>query len=70
MRINYNVSALVANNALNNNDNKLSGVSEKLSTGFKINHAKDNPSGLAIARLQTAPILMSRGVLFRMRSRN
>ena len=50
MRINYNVSALVANNALNNNDNKLSGVSEKLSTGFKINHAKDNPSGLAIAK--------------------
>ncbi len=50
MRINYNVSALIANNALNKNDNKLSSVSEKLSSGFKINHAKDNPSGLAIAK--------------------
>jgi flagellin len=50
MRINYNVSALLANKALNQNDNKLTSASERLSTGYKINHAKDNPSGLAIAK--------------------
>jgi flagellin len=50
MRVNYNVSALLANKALNQNDNKLTSVSERLSTGYKINHAKDNPSGLAIAK--------------------
>lgn len=50
MRVNYNVSALIANKSLNQNDNKLSNASERLSTGYKINHAKDNPSGLAIAK--------------------
>lgn len=50
MRVNYNVSALLANKALNQSDTRLSSVSERLSTGFKINHAKDNPSGLAIAK--------------------
>lgn len=50
MRVNYNVSALLANKALNQNDTMLSDVTERLSTGFKINHAKDSPSGLAIAK--------------------
>lgn len=50
MRVNYNVSALLANKALNQNDSKLTTASERLSTGYKINHAKDNPSGLAIAK--------------------
>lgn len=49
MRVNYNVSAILANNALNKTDSRLTKVSERLSTGYKINHAKDNPSGLAIA---------------------
>lgn len=50
MRVNYNVSAILANKSLNQSDSKLSKASERLSTGFKINHAKDNPSGLAIAK--------------------
>lgn len=50
MKVNYNVSALLANKALNQNDSKLTTASERLSTGYKINHAKDNPSGLAIAK--------------------
>lgn len=50
MRVNYNVSAILANKSLNQSDNRLTGASERLSTGFKINHAKDNPSGLAIAK--------------------
>ena len=56
LKINYNVSAMIANNSLKQNDNKLSTALERLSSGFKINHAKDNPSGLAIARRMNAQI--------------
>lgn len=50
MRINYNVSAMLANNKLANNDNLLSKSLERLSSGLKINSAKDNPAGLAMAK--------------------
>jgi len=50
MNINFNMSAIIANNALANSDNKLSNSLEKLSSGFKINHAKDNAAGLAISK--------------------
>lgn len=56
MRINYNVSAMLANNALANNDNLLAQSLERLSSGLKINHAKDNPSGLAMAKRMNAQI--------------
>lgn len=56
MRINYNVSAMLSNNALANNDNKLSKSLERLSSGLKINHAKDNPAGLAMAKRMNAQI--------------
>ena len=50
MRINYNASAMRANNALNVTDKKVSTSLQKLSSGLKINRAKDNPSGYAIGR--------------------
>ena len=56
MKVNYNVSAMIANNALNTNDSKLSDSLEKLSSGMKIANAKDNPSGLAMARRMNAQI--------------
>lgn len=56
MRINYNVSAMLTNNALANNDNALSASLERLSTGLKLNHAKDNPAGLAMAKRMNAQI--------------
>lgn len=56
MRINYNVSAMLANNSLANNDNLLSKSLERLSSGLKINHAKDNPAGLAMANRMNAQI--------------
>lgn len=49
MRINYNVSAMISNNALRNSDNLLSQSLQRLSSGMKINSAKDNPAGLAMA---------------------
>ena len=56
MRINYNVSAMLANNALANNDNALTASLERLSTGLKINRAKDNPAGLAMAKRMNAQL--------------
>lgn len=56
MRINYNVSAMLSNNALSDNDNLLAKSLERLSSGLKINHAKDNPAGLAMAKRMNAQI--------------
>lgn len=56
MRINYNVSAMLANNALANSETRLSQSLERLSSGLKVNHAKDNPAGLAMAKRMNAQI--------------
>ncbi len=56
MRINYNVSAAIANKHLHGIENDLSSVMERLSSGFKINHAKDSPSGMAISNKMQAQI--------------
>lgn len=50
MRINTNVSAIIANAHLATNQDKLSLSLERLSSGYKINHSKDNPAGLAISQ--------------------
>lgn len=56
MRINYNVSAMLSNNALANNDSLLAKSLERLSSGLKINHAKDNPAGLAMSKRMNAQL--------------
>lgn len=56
MRINYNVSAMISNNALTNNDNLLTKSLQRLSSGYKLNNAKDNPAGLAMAKRMNAQI--------------
>ena len=56
MKVNYNVSAMIANNALQKNDKLLSESLERLSSGLKIANAKDNPSGLAMARRMNSQI--------------
>lgn len=56
MRINYNESAILANSCLNRTDAALSASIERLSSGLKINHAKDNPAGLAISKRMNAQI--------------
>lgn len=50
MRINYNATAMRANNSLNVADKRVSSSLLKLSSGLKVNSAKDNPSGYAIGR--------------------
>ena len=56
MKINYNVSAIIANAALSVTEGRYNVSSERLSTGFKVNHAKENPSGIAIAKRMNAQL--------------
>lgn len=57
MRINYNVAAMITNNNLANNDSAVAKSLQRLSSGLKINNAKDNPAGLAMAKRMNAQIM-------------
>ena len=54
--INTNVSALSAQNAMKVNARNMSATMEQLSTGTRINSAKDDAAGLAIGQNMTAQI--------------
>jgi flagellin len=61
--INTNISALRAANASNSADKMLSTAMERLSTGKRINSAKDDAAGLAIATSMTSSVRgMSQGI--------
>ena len=49
MKINHNISAIITNLQLLRTEDRLSNTMERLSSGFKINHASDDPSGMAIS---------------------
>lgn len=50
MKISTNMSALIACNQLRKSDNKVAASLERLSSGYKINSAEDNPVGAAISK--------------------
>lgn len=50
LTINTNISALVAQKNLNNATTSLNKAIERMTTGYKINHASDNAAGYSIAR--------------------
>ncbi|MCM1537324.1 MAG: flagellin [bacterium] len=50
MKINYNLQAMGAQSALKKNEAKLSASTQRLSSGYKINQAKDNPASMAISK--------------------
>ncbi len=50
MRINHNITAMLANNTLAKNDNAMAQAIERLSSGYRINYAKDDAAGLAISQ--------------------
>ena len=56
LRVSQNISAITAQNALHRTDSKLSQSLERLSSGYKVNHAKDNPAGIAIAKRMNSQI--------------
>lgn len=56
MKVNENISAVISNAHLHRTENNLTASIERLSSGFKINKAKDNPSGMAISNKMRAQI--------------
>ncbi len=50
MRVNCNISALIANNQLGKGQKAANNAIERLSSGLKINRAEDDAAGLAIAK--------------------
>jgi flagellin len=54
--INTNIAANIAANAINKNDREMATAMERLSTGSRINSAKDDAAGLAIADRMSAQI--------------
>ncbi|GHS85926.1 hypothetical protein AGMMS49957_03040 [Synergistales bacterium] len=56
MRINHNIPALYALNALNDTNNQLQKTIRNLSTGLRINMAADDAAGLAISEKMRAQI--------------
>ncbi len=56
MKINNNISAVITNNQLLKTEGTLSESMERLSSGLRINHASDDPSGMAIAGKMQAQI--------------
>lgn len=56
MKINRNMSAVIANNQLMRTEKRLTASQERLSSGFRINKASDNPAGMAISNKMKAQI--------------
>lgn len=56
MKINHNMSAMVANKRLLQSENSLSKSVERLSTGLRINRASDDAAGMAISSKMKAQI--------------
>ena len=56
MHINRNMSAVITNNQLLRTENRLAASMERLSSGLKLNHASDNPAGMAISNKMRAQI--------------
>ena len=56
MKINRNMSAVTANRQLLGTENRLSQSMKRLSSGYKINSAEDNPAGMAISNKMKAQI--------------
>ncbi len=54
--VNTNMNALVIENSLTNTNNAISSSLQKLSSGLKINSAKDDPAGFAVANSFAAKI--------------
>ena len=56
MKINHNMAAVISNAQLLRTENGLAASVERLSSGLKINHAKDDPAGMAISNKMKAQI--------------
>ena len=56
LTINTNLSSLIAQRSLNNATNAMNTTIERMTTGYKINHSKDNAAGYSIANIWNTQI--------------
>ena len=56
MKINNNMSAVIANGQLKKAENRVAAAVERLSSGLRINHAGDDPAGMAISQKMKSQI--------------
>lgn len=56
MKVNSNVQAMIAGSVLRNSEAKQANSTQKLSSGYRLNNAKDNPAGMAISNRMRAQI--------------
>lgn len=56
MKVNSNIQAMIAGNVLRSNETRQSESTERLSSGYRLNRAKDNPAGMAISNRMRAQI--------------
>lgn len=56
MKVNSNIQAQIANSVLKANEEKYSSSTERMSAGYKINHAMDAPAGMAISNRMNAQL--------------
>jgi flagellin len=54
--INTNINSLVAQNALSTTQSQLATATQRLSTGLRINSAKDDAAGLAVSKLMQSQV--------------
>lgn len=56
MKVNSNIQGMIAQAILASNEEKLSKSTERMSSGYKLNLAKDNPAGMAISNRMRAQL--------------
>lgn len=56
MKINSNIQAMITNSILKKNEEQYSHSTERLSSGYRINSAKDSPAGIAITNKMNSQI--------------
>ena len=56
LTINTNLSSFIAQSSLKSSTSSLNQAIERMSTGFKINHAKDNAAGYSISQSMSSKL--------------
>ena len=56
MKVNSNVQAMIAGSVLRNSEARQANSTQKLSSGYRLNNAKDTPAGMAISNRMRAQI--------------
>lgn len=56
MKVNSNIQAMFTQAILSSNEEKMAKSTQKMSSGYKINKAKDNPAGIAISNRMNAQL--------------